>query len=83
MTSAISRNPQKTRPFHLTLRHSGLTRREAELVATKAAPGSPLNLSSARRAEERLRGFGRIVVAKESWPRRRKADGGHEQSPSI
>jgi hypothetical protein len=62
---------------------SGLTRREAELVATKAAPGSPLNLSSARRAEERLRGFGRIVVAKESWPRRRKADGGHEQSPSI
>jgi len=31
MTSAISRNPQKTRPFHLTLRHSGLPRRRRNL----------------------------------------------------
>ena len=55
--------------------HSGSPRRRRNWSATKAALRSPLYLSSARRAEERYKGFGGSV-AKESWPRRRKADGG-------
>ena len=79
MTSAISRNPQKTRPFHLTLRHSGLPRRRRNLQLQSmrsAIHPSPFFSSAALRRKKTDTQHGTCSCP--FWPRRHKADGGQE-----
>ena len=60
----------------------GLVPAEAELAATKAALRSFLfSFLRPLGGRKRKGHLGESSVAKESWPRRRKADGGQERMP--